>query len=285
MKRILYVVLVLALAQSACSLPFFVEPTPTATEIVLPSDTPTLAATSTKTSTPLPSATPSQTLTPSETPEATETPTETATPTEPPVDPSSLYGSPTLFDGMDSDRNWASGSGGLPDDQNIRLALGGSRLHVTGKLALWDTWWFTAPSPSDFFLQIKVETNDCSGKQEYGLIMRGPAPNSDNVHGYVFTFSCDGFYRLQRLDDTSPYTMIEIIPWTESDYINSGSDETNILGIRMVGEDITLYANGFEIDDIDDDRYVSGRFGLFVNAGAPGNFTFDIDELAFWSLD
>jgi hypothetical protein len=284
MKRFLPILLVLALAQTACALPFFVEPTATPTEIVLPTDTPTPAATSTSTSTPLPTEPPTATLPPSETPEPSETPTPTATATQLPFDPAAEYGSPTLFDSMDSDRNWASGSGGMPNDQNIRLALGGGRLHVTGKLAEWDTWWFTSPTPSDFFIQMKVETGNCTGKQAYGLIVRGPQTAGGEARGYIFTFSCDGSYRLERLDNTAPYTTVELIPWTESDYINAGDNETNVIGIRMVGADITLYANGFEIDDLDDDQYLTGRFGLFVNAGPPGNYSFDVDELSYWDL-
>lgn len=283
MKRTLLFLSLLTLALSGCALPFFVEPTATPTEIVLPTETPTLAATATDTPTPAPTDTPTITPTATETPEPSATPTETATPTEPPFDPEANYGNPTLFDTMDTDRNWSDG-GGLPDNDFIRLALGGGELHVTGKQPEFDTWWFTAPSPSDFFLQMNVNTGNCSGKQEYGLIMRGPQTFGAEARGYIFTFSCDGEYRLQRLDNTSPYEIEELIPWTESIYINAGDNEDNVMGVRMVGSDITLYANGFEIDDIDDDEYLVGRFGLFVNASAPGNYTFDIDEFTYWNL-
>jgi hypothetical protein len=282
MKRFLPVLLILSLAQASCALPFFVEATPTATEIVLPTNTLTPAASSTPlppTNTATATWPPTETPQPSATAEPSDTPTPTATATQLPFDPSAQYGSPTIFDSMDTDKYWAS-----TDDQYIRLAFGGGHLHVTGKLAEWDTWWFTSPTPSDFFLEMTVETGNCTGKQAYGLIMRGPQTAGGEARGYIFTFSCDGSYRLERLDDTAPYTTEELIPWTESDYISAGDNETNTMGIRMVGSDITLYANGFEIDDLDDGEYASGRFGLFVNAGTPGNYTFDVDELSYWDL-
>lgn len=286
MKNAFYICVVLSLALSACSLPFTVNVAPTATAVVLPSDTPTPAATATETSTPLPTDTPSITPTASETPEPSETATQTATPTEPPFDPAASYGEPTIFDTMDNDRNWSSGSGGLPDNDFIRLAMGGGRLHVTGKQANFDTWWFTHPNPADFFIEMVVEVDNCSGKQAYGLILRGPTDISlTSARGYILTFSCDGAYQLVRLDDTSPYTTETLIDWTESDHINSGANERNVMGIRMIGEDITLYANGFEIADLNDDNYLAGRFGLFVNAGDPGSFTFSVDELSYWELD
>lgn len=280
LKRALLILIVLGLAQAACTIDFFAAPTATATEIVLPTETPTPAATDTPTVT----STPSETPEPSETLEPSETPEDTATPTEPPFDPSAQYGSPTLFDGMDSDRNWA-GSSGLPDDENIRLALGSGILHVTGKKAEWDTWWFTSTVADDFFIQIEVDSGNCSGKQAYGLIVRGPSSAGIGARGYIYTFSCDGSYRLDRLDTTAPYTKVELVDWTESDYINAGDNETNVLAIRMVGEDITLYANGFEVNDLDDGKFASGRFGLFVNASSPGNYTYDVDELSYWDLD
>lgn len=281
-KRALFILIVLSLAQAACTVNIFAQPTATATEIVLPTNTPTVAATNT--STPSVTLPPSQTPEPSETLEPSETPESTAMPTEPPFDPAAQYGAPTLFDSMDSDRNWA-GSGGLPDDENIRLALGGGNLHVTGKKAEWDTWWFTSTVAGDLYIQIEVNNGNCSGKQQYGLILRGPASAGAGARGYIYTFSCDGFYRLDRLDTTAPFTKVELVGWTESDHINAGDNETNTLGIRMLGEDITLYANGFELEDLDDGKFASGRFGLFINASSPGNYTYDVDELSYWDLD
>ncbi|MEX2144149.1 MAG: hypothetical protein WD740_06095 [Anaerolineales bacterium] len=283
MKRFALILITLTLVQSACA--FSAEPT--ATEIVLPTETATEAASSTATETelpPAPTGAPTETLAASDTPEPSETPTITPTPTQPPFDPLASYGQATIFDNMDTDRNWA-GRSGLPDDDYIRLALGGGGMHVTGKLANWDTWWYTASTPADFFIQMKVDTGNCTGKQAYGLILRGPQTEGAEARGYIFTFSCDGNYRLDRLDDTAPYTKVELIPWTPSDHINVGSNETNLIGVRMIGADISLYANGFFVADRDDDEYLAGRFGLFVNAGDPGSYTFTVDELSYWNLD
>jgi hypothetical protein len=280
MKTKVYGLIAISLALSGCVMPLTVAQ-PTATAIP-----PTETQLPTETGIPTDTPEPSQTLTPSETAEPSETPTRTPTATEPPFDPAASYGSPTIFDSMDNNNNWVQSNGQLPDTDFIRLALGGGRLHVTGKQPNFDTWWFSWPSPSDFFIQMTVDVDNCSGKQAYGMIVRGPQEISvTSARGYILTFSCDGSYRLVRLDDTSPYTTEELIPWTESDHIDSGSNKTNTMGIRMQGADLTIYANGFEVHDLDDDEFSAGRFGVFVNAGAPGNFTFSIDELAYWNLN
>lgn len=286
MKRSLYLLVVLSLALSACSLPFTLAvASPTASETPLPSNTPTPENTPTDTPIPSDTPTPTETPVPSETPLPTDTPTPTATATTPPFDPAAEYGNtPTLYDAMENDRNWA-GSDGLPNDDYLRLALGSGQLHVTGKQPEFDTWWFTSPNPNDFFLQMTVETETCSGKSAYGFIVRGPQTIGGSARGYIYTLACDGSYRLDRLDTTSPYTKIELIGWEDNDYINPGGNETNVIGIRMIGDVITLYANGFEIDEIEDGHFAGGRFGLFVNAGATANFTFNIEDLSYWSLD
>jgi hypothetical protein len=288
MKRFLpFTLILLAILASACTRSLTQgPPTLPPTEIVLPTLTDTLAATETPAATETLEATETPSQTPEETgdSEPTETATQTPTPTAPPFDPDTAYGSPTLFDPFNDDRNWVGSGGTLPDTDFIRLALGGGKMHVTGKPVGWDTWWFTFQTAGDQFLEMTVETGNCSGKQAYGLIVRGPSTNT-TARGYIVTFSCDGAYRLDRLDSSSPYTKVELIPWTEADSINAGSNETNILGIELSGDTIILYANRFKLEEIEDGTFSSGRFGVFVNADAPGNFTYSVDELSFWNFD
>lgn len=287
MKRLLpFTLSLLAIVLAACTRSLTQAPAASPTEIVLATETASPPATETPSATDTPEATltPSQTPTETEPSEPTDTPTQTPTATSLPFDPDTAYGSPTLYDPFDDDRNWVSTGGTLPDTDFIRLALGGGKMHVTGKPIGWDTWWFTFQTAGDLFIEMDVETGSCSGKQAYGLIVRGPSSNT-TARGYIATFSCDGAYRLDRLDTSSPYTKVELIPWTESDYINAGSNETNILGIELVDDNIIIYANRFKLAEHEDGKFSSGRFGLFVNAGAPGNFTYSIDELSFWSFD
>ncbi len=230
-----------------------------------------------------PTATSTTTPTPTVT-EADETAMPTATATAVAFDPKAEYGGPDLLDTFSTNGNWVDGSGKLPNSDYLRMSLGANQLLVTGKPAGFDTWWFTYLGAGDQFLEMKVEVDDCAGRQAYGLIARGSAKASDN-HGYIITLSCDGAYQLRRLDGSNPYSVAVLIPWTESDLINAGDDELNILGIRFVDDTITIYANGEQLDEITDDTYSTGQFGLFVNAGPAANFTYIVDEISFWDLD
>ena len=287
-KGLLLTVLLLALSGLACTRTISVGggAQATATEIVVATETPTTAVSETATLEPSASVTATATLTPTE----TNTPTASATlgvgtpsttPTALAFDPNTEFGSPTVFDTMDNAKSWADNSGNLPDSSLIKLALSSGQMQVTGKLANFDTWWFTYLSSADLFLQMQVETGSCSGKQSYGFILHGPS-SGDFARGYLLHFSCDGSYRLERLDNTDPYKTEDIIGWKASEYINDGSNQTNLIGVRFEGDTITIYANGRQIDQVDDDNYPSGRFGLFVNGGAAGNFTYSVNELSFW---
>jgi hypothetical protein len=282
LKYFALILLVLGLAAMACSRSL-TPAQPTATAIVLPSETPAPSDTPTEappTDTPAPS-----TDTPTPASLATDTPEgPTATATEPAFDVAAEYGGATILASFDDDIYWVDGAGNLPDSDFIKMELNSGKMEVTGKLANFDTWWFTWPSAADSFLQMTVDSGDCSGKQAYGFMLRGPAPGNSAV-GYILTFSCDGAYRLGRLDNIDPYTFVELIPWTQSDAINEGANQTNTLGVRLEGSTITIFANGFEVEEITDTRYASGRFGLFVNAGEPGNYTYSVDELIYWNLD
>ncbi|MQC25858.1 MAG: hypothetical protein DWG76_00195 [Chloroflexi bacterium] len=285
-KQFVFLFLILALAAVGCTRSLTINvANETATEIVVASQTASTTATSPPTAT---EAAATETETQSPTPCPTETATATitvgaGTPTATPLnfDPNSAFGSPTIFDSFDSSRYWEDGSGKLPNSEFIKLALNSGQMEVTGKLAAFDTWWFTWLSAKDMFVQMQVETDTCSGKQSYGLILRGP-PSGDFARGYLLHFSCDGNYRLERLDNTSPYKTEDIISWTASTEINSGSDKTNILGVHLKGSTITIYANGKQIAQVTDGNYISGRFGFFVNGGSAGNYTYSVNELSFW---
>ncbi len=274
--------LLAACTRSASSPLIAEEPSPTPVPLQ-PTET-------TAPSSPSPTTVPSATALPATATLAppTATPAETSTAlasaTLPPLDPSEEYGAPTFIDSFTDDRYWANASGELPDTDFIRLALDSNRLLVTGKPPQFDTWWFTSVAAEDYFIEMEINTGECLGKQAYGLILRGPQSNA-SARGYILTFSCDGAYRLVRLDGLNPYTAVELIPWTENKAINAGANQDNHLGISLIESTISIFANKTLVEAIEDDLYASGRFGLFVNSGIPGNYTFAIDQLAFWDLD
>jgi hypothetical protein len=216
----------------------------------------------------------------------TNTPVASPTATLPPFNAKASLGNPDFRDpmGSSSDINWAR-DGEMPDSDNLRLKLEDNQLIVIGRRPYFDTWWFSWPFLEDFFMQMDIETVTCSGKDAYGLILRGPARDTGDTWGYIVAFSCDGHYRVRRVDSANPYAFVDLVPWTANVNIKTGSNQENRLGVEVDGRKITIYANNFQIAELTDSEYSEGRFGIFVMSGPTVNFKYFVNEVAYWELE
>ncbi len=216
-------------------------------------------------------------------------PTQTAEPTSVPpgeiFDPTKMYGTPTFLDPMNAANsgNWKSG-GVFPNSEYIQISLEKDSLYVTGKKPGFSTWFFSWPTLTDFFMQMEVKTGECSGRDEYGLIVRGPAHKAGVSYGYIVAFSCDGQYHLTRLNSVDPYNATDLVSLSKSDRIQTGSDQKNVIGIRAVGKTLTIYANGYQLAEIKDASFSQGRYGVFVQAVETVNYTYRPVQIAWWDL-
>jgi hypothetical protein len=203
-----------------------------------------------------------------------------------PFDPYAIYGSPTMKDPMNGGNitDWMSVNGKLPNTGSLKITLDNAKTYVTGKRSGWATWWFSPTTLDNVYMQMTAETDACSGKDSYGMILRGPEHGAGISFGYIFAFSCDGAYQVTRLDSASPYSAVTLVGWTKSKYILDGSYQRNVLGIKMDGKILTLYANGYQLAEISDSVYRSGRYGLYVYPDTSNDFMYRVVEMAYWSL-
>jgi hypothetical protein len=216
----------------------------------------------------------------------TKTPKQaTSTPSEATFDPYELYGDPTNMDPMNSSSigNWKSG-GVLPDSEYIRISLDNDQIYVTGKRPGFSTWFFSWPTLKNFYLELTAKTEECSGKDEYGLIVRGPAHGAGVSYGYIVAFSCDGYFRVTRLDSADPFSTTDLVSQRKSDHIQTGSNQQNQIGIKAEGKRLTIFVNGYQLSEITDNAFPKGRYGLFVQAVDTAYYTYSPTQLAYWVL-
>jgi len=224
-------------------------------------------------------------------PEATEepsAPTNTAT-TRPTIDaaqinPDKEFTGAKFVDTFDDPVLWYDTSGTLPDSEYLKLEIVEEDMIVTGKLRLWDTWWITGFTLTDFYIEMEVNTGDCSGSDTYGMILRA-SQHGQPTRGYLIGFTCDGKVYAKRLESVSPYVATSILNPTETDLIYAGPNQTNILGVAFDGNTMTIYPNRYYFSTIQDSTFSSGRYGVYVQAGDKGNYTFTIDEIRTWKID
>jgi serine/threonine protein kinase len=120
-------------------------------------------------------------------------------------------------------------------------------------------------SYTDFAVEVEAQpTSDAYA--EYGLILRYTYDkNADVKTYYLFGISTDGDYFLwKRLN--GEWSDPDLIEYTTSDYVKAGRAK-NTLGVRVEGDQLMLYINGFPVETYTDDSIAQGRVGLVVGAG------------------
>ena len=269
-------------------------PTPTVMAQIPPTSTPELALVTATSSPDQPTATTEVLVVPTNTPEPQQ-PTATTAPTQAPPtatsgpaftaapgDPRGRLGSPSSSDPMNDSTSWV-----WPTGANDFTAIGysGGWLTLTG---LTDKLGWRLANPEgvafgDLYLEATFKTTGCSGNDQYGMIVRVPVIK-DADRGYLFGFTCDGRYSLRKWDglDGTKGKMTRLKDWTGSDAIQKGSNQTNRMGLMMIGTRMLMYANGQLIGEVTDGTWTSGNFGLYVGAGPTDDFAVQVDEMAYW---
>lgn len=234
---------------------------------VLPTPTETLPNTSTPepTRTPLPSETP--------VPSATLEPTATLQPTTPSEDPKAGLGEPDWKDTFANAANWP-----IYSDEHVQMWLqDGSLMMIAQNNDKYEGWMITSALVEDVYLEASVTTGDCSGLDRYGLLVRAP----DATQGYLFGFTCDGRYAI-RIWNGQGFTMLT--EWKTSEHILKGPEQTNLIGVKALGDQLSLFANGKLLAEVTDSTYTSGSFGVFIGAFLTPGFSVEIPEIAYWIL-
>ena len=230
------------------------------------------AATETMVPTAPPSATPT---------EAEVLPTSTATslpptPTLDANDPKAGLGEPDFYDSFNSGESWP-----LYADDHVSFKVNDSKLVMTAINAdKYNGWMLTWPVISNYYLEMTAITQQCSGKDTYGNMLRAVQTDKGYV-GYLYNISCDGHYSLRRWNGEK---YISLVDWTQSDMINSGSNQTNRIGVMVKGNQFTFYANGKQIGQFQDDTHLEGRFGVVIGSANTPNLKVRLDEIAVWNL-
>jgi hypothetical protein len=296
------VALVIGLSLAACNLPASTEPPPLDQSSAQTAAAETIIAQLTEVA---------STLVPAETggspPEATQTAviassTESSAPTSPPPTATEPASSPTMtatspppptptldaddpkaglgdldfFDDFSSGESWP-----LYTDDHVSFQVKDSDLVMTAfNPDKYNGWMLTWPVISDYYLEMTTKTQQCSGKDTYGNMVRAVKTDQGYI-GYLYNISCDGHYSLRRWNGEQ---YVSLVDWTPSDQINSGSNQTNRLGLMLDGNQFTFYANGKQIGQFQDDTHREGRFGVVIGSANTPDLKVNVDEIAVWNL-
>lgn len=207
---------------------------------------------------------------------ATATSTAAPTPTLDANDPRAGLGDAAFSDSFSDGSNWP-----LYTDDHVSFEVKDSKLMLTAfNPDKYNGWMLTWPVVSDFYIEMLAETKQCSGKDQFGVMVRAVKTEKGYI-GYLYGVSCDGHYSLRRWDGQK---YVQLIDWTPSEQLNAGANQTNRIGLMANGNKFSLYGNGKLIGEYQDDTHPEGRFGVFIGSAATSNVQVLVDEIAYWDL-
>lgn len=210
--------------------------------------------------------------------EVISTPTETALPTTitSTIEATLTNDPPDWRDTLDDGKSFYK-----YENENTRITQENGRLILTGVNANgWLGWSLTfSHKPTDFRIEAQFIPQTCSGADQYGILFRAPDTNS----GYFYGITCDGRYYLHARNFNNNSDIV-IINLTTSTAIQSGANATNRIGVKVVGNQIGLYANDALLQEVTDATYSDGNFGVFVAADETPGFSVWMEEISLWEI-
>lgn len=198
-------------------------------------------------------------------------------------DPRNRLGPATSADPLDDAKAWNWPTGWDYAGYSAAAFQNGSMV-ITGlkKEAGWRLP--STPAMGDGYVEGTFRMGNCVGQDSYGIIFHVPELKKPD-RGIIFSVSCDGSYRLWKWAGAKrgKGTFTSLIPWKQSAAIRQGPDQPNRVGVMTLGDEKILYINGYRVDQIKDDSYPVGYFGVMVAASETPGLTIYVDEMAFWS--
>jgi hypothetical protein len=231
-----------------------------------------------------------------ETPVVTEEVTEQATPEptkevveethepteEPTVEPTPVSDDPAVYlgdpDWVDENKSefWTLGDS---DYDSASIENGKLKIVALADLPGWRIANTVELGTAYIEADVKMGSK-CSGKDAYGIVFRVPK-NVGYNQGYFFGITCDGFYNLRAWDGLKEKDNT-LIYYTASGAINKGANQTNRLGVMTVDDRILLYVNGEYVNEVVDETYDLGYFGVFINRDKTDDLTVYVDRVRYW---
>jgi predicted small secreted protein len=212
--------------------------------------------------------------------EFTATPTNVPTATFAPADPRYTLGTPTWSDNMANSNNWPNDS-----NQYSSIVFKNGEMLLTGLTTSYG-WRLstTAGVLSDFYLEMTARFDTCSDDDSMGLFFRVPDQALAD-RGYLFGLTCSGEDYLKRWDATvnaptgtmntlaMPHATIAYLP-----------NQLNRIGVLATGNNIKLYINGVLVNEVANDVWTSGYFGVFVKGTETSNLLIHVTNVSYWAL-
>jgi hypothetical protein len=228
-----------------------------------------------------PTPTPTSTLAPEPTesggtPVATQEPEGTPSPTPYVLTgPGAGLGLPDFVENFEDGRDWY-----LYSDGHVTFNVTGEELVMTALNAdEWTSWILTWPEVENFYLEVEAVPSDCSGLDNFGLVSRVGVEGG--YYGYLAGVSCNGQLSLRWWTGVD-YVMLA--GWRTHEALSDWDGGPVRLGLWAEGESLQFYINNQLVAQIEDDRQLSGLFGMYIGSFETPGFEVSVQRVLMWEL-
>ena len=189
-------------------------------------------------------------------------------------------GQPYWSDPFDDGTRFGINPEGYNDGQT-RIIITDGNMELTSITGSgWRGWRLTSQKPSKYYMKADFLTQECSGSDQYGLVVQSPDYTSG--FGYYYGLTCDGRFAFQKWEEGG---LTNLQSWNIDPNINVGSNQANTIGIHKSGNQFYLYVNNVRIASIEDEKFLEpGYFGPFIAGVNTVNFTVIIQNISYWNL-
>lgn len=129
--------------------------------------------------------------------------------------------------------------------------------------------------------EIDVDTRHVAGSldNDFGVMVRYQ-PDDENF--YLFEISSDGYYSVKLMRAGQ---WVNLITWTESEAIETGTGSQNHIKIVCQGNDFVFSVNDIYLDTVTDQAFPSGNIGLAAGTFSEPNVIIHFDNVQVRALE
>lgn len=106
----------------------------------------------------------------------------------------------------------------------------------------------------------------------------GVACRVSDAGEYDFEISSDGYYRIARWDATENQ-LVNLVDWTRSPAINTGTGHVNRLVATCLQDQLTLSVNGHQLATVTDDQFTEGTVGIYAGSFGEEGVSVEFDNV------
>ena len=134
-------------------------------------------------------------------------------------------------------------------------------------------WTFDGKKLQNFYVSAKAEipNQQCKQGDHWGLVFR----YKDNANFYMFGVTCDSKYLLMKRTVDGFDTILQP---TDAPAINKFG-QANVLGVRAVGDQISLYVNDQFLITVTDGTFAEGLLGMYARTLLTPNMSVVFDDI------